>query len=96
MKNIFSLIAIIVAVMAHEAVAEAQQAKKVARVGYLASAGSPGGPSLEVETLKQGLRELGYIEGQNVLTVTRYAEGRLDRMPGLVNELVQLKVDVIV
>ena len=48
------------------------------------------------DAFRKGLRELGYVEGKNIMIERRYAEGRLDRMPALVNELVQQKVDVIV
>ena len=48
------------------------------------------------DALRQGLRDLGYVDGKNIMIERRYAEGRLDRMPALVNELVQQKVDVIV
>ena len=70
--------------------AEAQQpAKALPRIGLIASTGA-------FESFQLGLRDLGYVEGKNILTERRYAEGRLDRIPGLVNELVQQKVDVIV
>jgi putative ABC transport system substrate-binding protein len=69
----------------------AQQPKKVPRIGYLAGAGSS-----PPQAFVQGLRELGYIEGKNILVEYRSAEANLDRMPSLVAELAQLKVDVIV
>ncbi len=74
--------------------AEAQQAAKVARIGYLSTtlAGSP----LLREAFHQGLRELGYVEGSNVVIENRAAEGKLERFPALAAELVALKVDVIV
>ena len=75
--------------------AEAQQAKKVARIGYLL----PGNPTTDFarsEPLRQALRELGYIEGQNISSEYRYAEGNRDRFPGLAAELVRLKLDIIV
>jgi putative ABC transport system substrate-binding protein len=78
------------------AVTEAQQAKKIPRVGYLATGGDPSSPSPFVEAFRQGLRDHGYVEGKNILVEYRYAEGKLDRAPGLVVELVQLKVDVLV
>ena len=53
-------------------------------------------PGLNVEAFRQGLRDLGYIEGKNILIEYRYAEGKTDRVPSLVAELVQLKVDVLV
>lgn len=77
--------------------AEAQQATKGApRIGFISSTGTPGSPSPLFDAFRLGLRDLGYVDGKNVLIERRYAEGRLDRMPGLVNELVQQKVDVIV
>ena len=75
--------------------AEAQQAKKVPRIGYL-SATSASFISSRVEALRQGLRELGYVEGKNIVIEQRYAEGKPDRLSALVAELVRLKVDVIV
>jgi putative tryptophan/tyrosine transport system substrate-binding protein len=77
-------------------VLEAQQAGKVPRIGYLDSTGDPKTPQPSVEAFRQGLRDLGYIEGKNILVEYRYAEGMTDRMPSLVAELVQLKVDVVV
>ena len=80
--------------------ADAQQAgKNVPRIGFIFSTGTPGNPSqhtLLFDAFQAALRDLGYVEGKNVLIERRYAEGRLDRMPVLVNELVQEKVDVIV
>jgi len=75
---------------------EAQQMGKVLRIGIVRSVGSPGSPSPSWKAFLQGLRDLGYIEGENIIIEYRYGEGRLDRMPSLVNELVQQKVDVIV
>jgi len=75
----------------------AQQAKKIPRIGYL-SLGSGGG-SRGVgarEAFRQDLRELGYIEGQNIIIEHRFAGGKRDRLPALAAELVRLKVDVIV
>jgi putative ABC transport system substrate-binding protein len=75
--------------------AQAQQQTKIPRIGYLV------GPSLSVgsaryEAFRQGLRELGYVEGKNIVIEYRSAEGKLDRLPALAAELVRLKVDVIV
>ena len=75
-------------------VAEAQQAAKVPRIGYL-SINLPGGPHM-TEGFRQGLRELGYVEGRNSVIEYRDAEGKLERLPALAAELVALKVDVIV
>ena len=95
MKKIFRLFVIGVALVAGAAIAEAQQAKKVPRIGYLA-APSPSAISASTEAFRQGLRELGYVEGKNIVIEWRYAEGKLDRLPALAAELVRLKVDVIV
>jgi putative ABC transport system substrate-binding protein len=75
--------------------AEAQQPTKTPRVGYL-STNSPAAMSHRVEAFRQGLRELGYVEGKNIFIEWRYAGGKLDRLPSLAAELVRLKVDVIV
>src|SRR2546422_11727075 len=75
--------------------AEAQGPAKVPRIGFLASR-SPSSFSSETEAFRQGLRELGYVEGQNIGIEYRYAEGKTDRFADLATELVQLKVDVIV
>ncbi len=81
--------------VANISVAQAQQPKKVPRIGYLAaSSASSQAPRLEVFGL--GLRELGYVEGKNIVIEYRYAEGKLDRLPALAAELVHLRVDVIV
>ena len=79
-------------------VAEAQQAKRIPRIGYLSNRvkPTPGSPDLGEEAFRRGLRELGYIDGKNILIEYRYAEGNDDRLPGLVAELLELKVDVIV
>jgi putative ABC transport system substrate-binding protein len=74
---------------------EAQQPKKVARIGYL-SAGTPSAQTPYTEALRQGLRELGYIEGQNIAIEYRYAQEKLERQPALAAELVSLNVNVIV
>jgi putative tryptophan/tyrosine transport system substrate-binding protein len=76
-------------------VAEAQQPEKVPLIGYLRQ-GSPTSARSEDEAFRQGLRDLGYVEGKNVLIEYRYAEGKVERVPDLAAELVQLKPDVIV
>jgi putative ABC transport system substrate-binding protein len=70
---------------------EAQQQKKIPRIGYVSSDFN----STRIEAFRQGLRDLGYVEGQNIVIEHRYAEGNLDRLPALAAELVRLKVDVI-
>ena len=73
---------------------EAQQPKRVLRIGFLTASPSvfPG----RTEAFRQGLRELGYVEGKNIVIEWRYTEGKLDRSPALAAELVRLKVDIIV
>ena len=73
---------------------EAQQPKKVPQIGYL-SADDPASESSRAEPIRLALRELGYIEGQNIAIEYRYAEGKRDRLPELAAELVRLKVDII-
>ena len=75
--------------------ARAQQAKKVSRIGYL-SGSDAAIESTRFEAIRQALRALGYIEGQNIAIEYRYAEGKQDRAPELAAEMVRLKVDVIV
>src|SRR3989441_936324 len=82
------------ALLAAPLAAEAQQAAKAARLGYLA-ADRAANPHLQ-EAFRQGLRELGYVEGRNLVIEYRDAEGKLERFPALAAELVALKVDVIV
>ena len=73
----------------------AQQPAKVARIGYL-STSDPATDSTRAETIRLALRERGYIEGQNIATEYRYADGKFDRFAELAAELVRLKVDIIV
>ena len=75
--------------------AEAQQPKKVPRIGYLSSV-DPTRESARAEAIQLALRELGYIEGQNIALEYRYADGKRDRFPELAAELVRLNVDVLV
>jgi putative ABC transport system substrate-binding protein len=74
----------------------AQQPTKIPRIGFLHPA-SPGGvPGMRLEAFRDALHELGYVEGKNVQLEVRWGEGKLERLPALAAELVQLKVDVIV
>ena len=75
--------------------AEAQQPTKVSRIGYLTGA-TPDGQLDRIEAFRQGLHELGYVEGKNIVIEWRSAEGKLDRLPARAAELVRLKVDIIV
>ena len=90
-KNLFrsTLCAVLFALCVQ---AQAQQAKKIPQIGLLA--GNRDGPS--VGEFQRGLRDLGYVEGKNILVEVRYAEGKLERISGFVDEFVQLKVDVLV
>ena len=77
------------------AVVDAQQPKKIYRIGYLSST-EPARESTRSEAIRLALRELGYVEGKNIVIEQRYAEGNLYRLPELAAELVRLKVDIIV
>ena len=88
-------ILIAIVVLAFGLIAEAQQPKKVPRIGYL-SGSPPSSIAEHNEAFRQGLRELGYMEGKNIVIEWRSAEGKRDRLPALATELVHLKVDVIV
>ena len=90
-----SSILIAVLLLAVAVIAEAQQPKKVPQIGYLTGA-SRSSMSARTEAFRQGLRELGYVEGKNIVIEWRFAEGNPDRTPTLLAELVRLKVDVIV
>jgi putative tryptophan/tyrosine transport system substrate-binding protein len=91
-KILVSILAVVILVFVHPV--EAQQANRVPRIGWLVT-GVPSSSALNLEAFRQGLRDLGYIEGKNIQIESRYAEG-LDRLPSLVVELVQLKVDVLI
>ena len=75
--------------------AEAQQPKKVPRIGFLSATPAAGIPD-RTEAFQQGLRELGYLEGKNIVVEYRWAEGKIDRLSELAAELVRLNVNVIV
>ena len=92
-KRIFRL-ALGVLLLAFSFPARAQQPEKILRIGYLGNSS----PALErdfVDAFRQGLRDLGYAEGHNILIEYRWAEGRYDRLPEFAAELVRLKVDVL-
>ena len=94
MKQLFSIL-LVVAVVVVAAIAQAQQPKKIPRIGYLTvpplSSNVP-----RVEALREGLRELGYVEGKNIVIDWRSAEGKFERQGELAAELVRLKVDILV
>jgi len=93
-KAVFSILFVVV-LLAVAVIAEPQQPKKVPRIGFQ-SASSPSSISLRAEAFRQGLRELGYVEGKNIVIEWRYAEGKLDRLDEFAAEFARLKVDVIV
>ena len=88
-------ILVAVVLLALGVIAEAQEPKKVSRIGYLSNT-DPAREFARAEAIRLALRELGYIEGQNIATEYRYSEGKLDRLPELAAEVVRLKVDIIV
>jgi ABC-type uncharacterized transport system substrate-binding protein len=85
----------VVVLLAVAVIAQTQQPTKVSRIGFL-SVTSLSTISARTEAFRQGLRELGYVEGKNIVIEWRSAEGKLDRVPALAAEVVRLKVDVIV
>ena len=89
-------ILVTVVLLALGVIAEAQQTGKVPRIGYVSETADPSVSSPNLDAFRQGLRELGYIEGKNILVEYRYMGGIPDRSPILVADLVQLKVDVLV
>ncbi len=89
--NVCLLLTVLLFTVSH---AQAQQPKKVSRIGFLNDA-SPSSLAARIEAFRQGLRNLGYVEGQNVAIEYRFAEGKPDRLPELAAELVRLNVDVI-
>ena len=94
MKRKITILTLCAMLLALSLSAQAQQSTKLPRIGCLLIAASPN-PARR-EALRQGLRELGYVEGKNIVIEYRYAEGKLDRLSELAAELVRLKVDVIV
>ena len=94
-RKLVGIVALAVPFVMCGAVALAQQPKKVPRIGYLSNA-DPATESIRSEAIQQALRKLGYIEGQSIATEYRYLEGKNERAPELLAELVRLKVDIIV
>src|SRR5207249_10796091 len=92
-RKLVGIVALLVLLVGYVGLAQAQQPTKVPRIGFVTGA-SPEGPY--VEDFRRGLRDLGYNEGKNIVVEYRYAEGKNERFPGLVAELVQLKVDALV
>ena len=96
--KLVGIIAIVVALTVCGSRAEAQQPGKIPRIGYLAQRNkpTPATPDPAAEAFRQGLRDIGYVDGKNIQVEYRYAEGSEDRLRALVSELVQLKAEVIV
>jgi putative tryptophan/tyrosine transport system substrate-binding protein len=94
-KTGFISILLVLVLLAVGVIAAAQQPKKVPRIGYLSSL-DPASESTRSEAIRLALRELGYIDGQNIAVEYRYADGKIDLYPELAAELVRLKVDIIV
>jgi putative ABC transport system substrate-binding protein len=95
MKQSLRFLLIMQAMLATAATADAQQVAKRPKVGFLL-AGSAQPPSPFVQAFESGLRDLGWLKDQNVIVEYRYAEGKPERFPDLVDELIRLPVDVIV
>ena len=92
MRKKVTVLTLAVMLLALSVSAQAQQPAKVHKIGVL-RADSP--PNLSAETFQQAMRDLGYVEGKNIVIEYRYAEGKVDRLPNLAGELVRLNVDVI-
>ena len=90
------VLALIVGALAAPVASFAQQPAKIARVGFLYPGFPDGVGSVGLRALRDGLHELGYVEGKNLQLELRWGEGKIERLPALATELVQLKVDVIV
>ncbi len=95
MKRKITVITLCALLLALCSPADAQQPTKIPRIGFLITS-SPAVIAPRMDAFQQGLRELGYVEGKNILIERRHAEGKLDRLPALAAELVRLNVDVIV
>ena len=93
-----AVLAILIAaiLLAVAIIAEAQQAAKIPRIGYISGTGNQTSQGPYVEALRQGLRDLGYVEGKTFIIEYRGAEGKIERVPSLVEELLHLKVDLLI
>ena len=90
------IVTLTLSILAMVLAATAQPAEKVYRIGWLYTGSPPTGSNPLLEAFRQGLRDLGYVEGRNILIESRYAEGQEDRCPALAAELVRLPIDVLV
>jgi putative tryptophan/tyrosine transport system substrate-binding protein len=96
LQTVGGLVTLTLSLLAMVLGAMAQPTAKVPRIGRLNANSPPAGPDPLLEAFRQGLHDLGYDEGQNILIESRYAEGQEDRLPALAAELVRLPVDVLV
>jgi len=95
MRKVLICLALSTMLLAFGPPVQAQQPKKIAKIGDLVPS-TPAANALNLEAFRQGLQELGYVEGKSFVLELRYAEARFERLPELARELVGLKVDVIV
>src|SRR6266702_5253815 len=93
-KPVFSILLVAVQ-LAFGVAAHAQQPAKVPRIGFLLGS-NPSAAAARIEAFREGLRQLGDVEGKNIVIEYRYAEGNNDRLPALAAELVRLKVDIVI
>src|SRR2546427_7170485 len=95
MTRVAVVAALVLALLAAPLATGAQQAGKIPRVGFV-EAGSRSANQHFADAFRAGLHELGYVEGQNITVEERWAEGKIERFPDLLADLLRLKVDVIV
>jgi putative ABC transport system substrate-binding protein len=96
LRTLRGIVTLILSLLVTSLAAEAQQAGKVWRLAFLGDGSATARAAYTVEPLRDGLRELGYVEGQNIIVEVRWTDGQPERLPELAAELVRLKVDVIV
>jgi ABC-type uncharacterized transport system substrate-binding protein len=96
MSKTIAVFMVTTVMLATVSVPEAQQPKKVPRIGYLGDGSAAARGPISLEPFRKGMRDLGYVEGQNVLIEVRWTDSKSERLPELVGELTRLKVDVIV
>ena len=94
--RLLALKSLLTVLLVATSLADAQQSGKVPRIGFVSGTGEPNNPGPLIGAFRQGLRDLGYVEGKNIFVEYRYFEGNRDRTPKLVTELVQAKLDVLV
>ena len=94
-RKLVGIVAIVITIAICGAVAQAQQPRKVPRIGIVSGFGNPNEPGSSIKIFRQALQDLGYVEGKNIIIDYRNAEGKIERYSDLVADLVGLKVDVI-